>query len=189
MGICHNEEKQFSGEFRTVENWIRAYYNQQDETSQTNFIRNNLNWDNPGFVIASEDIRATAGIVAAPSTSSKQPDGLFVFGRSNNNTALEHKLRSSFSPTQPEGARSVFFSITNAHSSMKSESNNTFKFLPPVGGSTPVRWNTHIYPHLSHTAQHTKSVQTIAAIPCLQQNRQSFLLQLLPFLHQKLSYR
>ena len=152
MRICHSEEKQFSEEFRTVlEDWNRAYYNQPDENSRTNFIRNNLNWDNLGVVIASEDIRATANIVAAQSTSSK-PEGLFVFGHSNNNTALEHKPWSFFSLSQPkaEGDRSVLFSVTNAHPSMTSASNNTFTFLPPVSGSIPANWNTCTYPHLSH---------------------------------------
>ena len=164
MCICHNEEKQFSGEFRTVEDWNRAYYNQPDETSRKKFIRNNLNWDNLGFVIASEDIRATANIVAAQSTSSKQPEGLFVFGHSNNNTALEHEPWSFFSPPQSkgEGDRSVLFSVTNAHPSMTSASNNTFTFLPPVSGSAPVSWNTRTYPHLSHpSSTHKISVNNL----------------------------
>ena len=75
---------------------------------------------------------------------------------------MELKCRSSFFPTQTEGARSVFFSVTNAHSSRKSASNNTFTFLLPVSESTQVSWNTCTYPHLSHPS----STHKISANNC-----------------------
>ena len=48
--ISRIEREQFTGKIRIVEDWNRVYYyNQPDEISQTNFVRNNLNWDNIGF--------------------------------------------------------------------------------------------------------------------------------------------
>ena len=80
------------------------------------------------------NVRLNHSIVAAPSTSSKH----------NPNTALEHKPGS----TQPkgEGDRSVLFSVTNTHSSMK-------------------------YPHLSHpSSTHKISVNNLChSMPSVKQ--------------------
>jgi len=167
MRIGCNKGEQFTGKMRTVEDWNRAFYNQPDEISRTNFVRNNLNWDNPGFVIASEDVSATNGVVPATSTSSKQPEGLFVFGRSTN-TAFEQKLRSS--SATPSGVKPLFNSAT--HFPMKSAYNNIFKSLPPA--CTPVNWL------LDKEFDAPKSTQNIAWPPRAVTSSVKFVVNLVP---------
>ena len=134
--ISWNKGKQFTGKIRTVEDWNEAYSIQPNESYQTNFVRNNLNWNNPGFGIASENVSATNGVVAAKSTEYKQPEGLFVFGEST----AQHKPRLPFSPIPSLWAGVSATSVTTTKLRTRSTSSNTFKFLPPVGDATPVSW-------------------------------------------------
>ncbi len=134
--ISWNKGKQSTGKIRTVADWNEAYSIQPNECYQINFVRNNLNWNNSGFGIASKDASATNGVVAAKCTEYKQPEGLFVFGKST----AQHKRRLPFSPIPSLRAGVSATSATTTKLPTRSTSSNTFKFLPPVGDTTPVSW-------------------------------------------------